>query len=131
MSHRLRFLFACVVLLGWLRGASLSRAVAQSPEPLPLEGHTDPVYGLDFTPDGSLAVTGSFDKTIRLWDPASRNAVRTLVGHSNLVLSVATSRDGLRLVSGSQDNTVKLWDVPVSKPLQVIPAHAPATRAVA
>ena len=114
MSRRLRFLLACVVPLGLLLGVSLPQAEAQAPEPLPLEGHTDPVYGLDFTPDGSLAVTGSFDKTIRLWDPASRNAVRTLVGHTNLVLSVATSRDGLRLVSGSQDNTVKLWVVPVS-----------------
>src|SRR5438270_6241033 len=71
-----------------------------------LMGHTDPVYSVDFTPDGSLIVTGSFDKTVKLWDAATKKPVRTFYGHTNLVLTVAVSKDGARIASGSLDNTI-------------------------
>src|SRR5258708_17977349 len=42
-----------------------------------LVGHSDPVYSVDFTPDGALIVTGSFDKTLKLWDAATTKPLRT------------------------------------------------------
>ncbi|MDP6587357.1 MAG: WD40 repeat domain-containing protein, partial [Anaerolineales bacterium] len=58
---------------------------------------------------GMLA-SGSYDKTIKLWDISMVNCVRTLEGHTGWVESVVFNKDGL-LASGSRDNTIKLWDV--------------------
>ena len=60
---------------------------------------------------GGLSASGSTDTTIKLWDMASGELLRTLTGHSVLVLSVAFSPDGRTLASGNTDSTIKLWDV--------------------
>src|SRR5438034_6553045 len=83
-----------------------------------LKGHTEALYAVAFSPDGKLIATGSFDKTVKLWDQSGKE-IRTLNGpaaHQNLVLAVAFSRNGQMLASGSQDNTGKIWDVPSSTP---------------
>jgi WD40 repeat protein len=65
-------------------------------------------------PDGRLA-SGSTDRSIKLWDPASGSCVATLEGHSSYVLALAVLPDG-RLASGSGDTTIKLWDPARSEP---------------
>jgi len=76
-----------------------------------LEGHTDWVNSVSFSPDGRLLASGSWDKTIKLWEVATGQEVRTIKGHTSGVLSVAFSPDGRLLASGSDDNTIKLWDI--------------------
>jgi hypothetical protein len=77
-----------------------------------LTGHTDPVRGVAFSPDGKTLASGSWDNTIRLWDVASRQALGApLTGHSDSVTSVAFSPDGKTLASGSADKSIVLWDV--------------------
>jgi hypothetical protein len=68
-----------------------------------------------FSPDGTRIASGSWDKTVRLWDAATGKEIRSLSGHSAHVNSVAFSPDGTRIASGSLDNTVRLWDAGTGK----------------
>src|SRR5205823_2754015 len=87
----------------------------QDPQPVAvavvLKGHTEPVYGIAFTPDGKAVVTGSFDKTLKAWDAATGREIKTFggaQGHQNLVVALALSPDGTLIASGSTDNTAKV-----------------------
>jgi WD40 repeat protein len=64
---------------------------------------------LIFSPDGKTLVSGSWDRTIKLWN-AKRQEIRTLKGHEGTLRSVNFSPDGKTLVSDSGDNTIKLWN---------------------
>jgi WD40 repeat protein len=63
-----------------------------------------------FSPDSRRIVTGSQDKTAKVWDAATGQELLTLKGHTGGVRSVAFSPDGTRIVTGSDDRTAKLWD---------------------
>ena len=76
-----------------------------------LEGHSDSVEVLAFSPDGKLLASSSNDAVIKIWDVNSGDLVKTLEGHSDSVEVLAFSPDGKFLVSGSNDKTIKIWDV--------------------
>src|SRR5687768_8761905 len=70
-------------------------------------GHTWHVNALAVLPDGRI-VSGSDDKTLKLWDVAGK-CLDTFRGHESSVMALAVLPDG-RIVSGSSDKTLKLWD---------------------
>jgi len=61
--------------------------------------------------DGHRAVSGSDDKTIKVWDLAQGTCERSLEGHAFYVNCVVLSPDGRHIMSGSSDHTAKLWDI--------------------
>ena len=88
-----------------------------------LQGHQNWVCSVAFSADGTRLVSGSADRTIKLWDVRTGACLQTLVGHRNWVMSVAFSADGMQIVSGSADRTIKLWDVRTGACLQTLAGH--------
>ncbi len=72
-------------------------------------GHSDSVQALAISPDGKILVSGSDDKTIKVWNLATGRLRRTLTGHTFWVRSVAISPDGETLASGSFDKNQSRW----------------------
>ena len=69
------------------------------------------MLGATFSPDGNLAVTASWDKTVRIWNAATYNPLVTLSDHSEPVFNVAFSRDGRYIVTASRDKTARIYDI--------------------
>src|SRR5258706_13039020 len=90
--------------------------------PIEWTGHAESIMSVIYSPNGARVVTGSYDKTIRIWDAESGATVgEPLTGHNGTVYSVAYSPDGQHIISGSSDRTIRIWDAktgaPVGNPL--------------
>jgi WD40 repeat protein len=64
-----------------------------------------------WSPDATKLATGSWDKTVQLWNTNTYKSESRLKGHSSYVTSVAWNNDGTKLASGSYDKTVRIWAV--------------------
>ena len=75
------------------------------------KGHSDRITSIAISPDGKTIVSGSLDRTLKIWDMQSGECLNTLEGHSNRIASIAISPNGKTIVSGSEDSTIKIWDM--------------------
>jgi WD40 repeat protein len=96
-----------------------------------LEGHTAGVTAVAVTPDRQRAVSGSSDRTLKVWDLRSGGVIRTLEGHTAGVWAIALALDGQRAVSGSSDQTVKVWDLERGVAIRTFKGHTGGVNAVA
>ena len=81
------------------------------------------VLGVAFSPDGRTVLTGSVDKTARLWDVADGRPIGRPMCHELLINSVAFSPDGRTVLTGSWDRTARLWDAATGDPIGPPLAH--------
>lgn len=91
-------------------------------------GHARGINQVCWNPLSPLLATASDDKTLRVWDAISGEALLELRGHNSFVFSVDQSIN--MLVSGSFDETVKLWDLRSGECIQTLPAHSDPVTAV-
>ncbi|XP_074888966.1 notchless protein homolog 1 isoform X2 [Buteo buteo] len=75
-----------------------------------LEGHTEAVISVAFSPTGKYLASGSGDTTVRFWDLSTETPQFTAKGHRHWVLSIAWSPDGKKLASGCKNSQIFLWD---------------------
>ncbi len=74
-------------------------------------GHAEIITCLALSPDGKTLVTGSKDRSIRVWDVNTAKVVRILQGHTHEITSLVFSSDGTQLASSSKDQSIRIWNL--------------------
>ncbi|KAA8578432.1 hypothetical protein FQN60_007069 [Etheostoma spectabile] len=76
-----------------------------------LSGNKDSIYSLSMNQMGTVIVSGSTEKVLRVWDPRTCAKLMKLKGHTDNVKSLLLNRDGTQCLSGSSDGTIRLWSL--------------------
>jgi WD40 repeat protein len=92
-------------------------------------GHSQLIKSVCLSPDGRLALSGGYDKTLRLWEVATGKCLHVFTGHAKSVKTVCFAPCGRLALSGSEDKTLRLWEVATGKCLHVFTGHADHVRA--
>lgn len=93
--------------------------------------HAQMVLGVALSKDGRLAVSGSADKTVRVWNVSDWQPVRTITSHQDRVTSVAVIPDGKKIVTGSDDKTIRVWETASGRELRRFIGHRGGVTSVA
>ena len=80
------------------------------------------VTAVVFSPDGKLLASSSMDNTVKVWDTATGECLKTFVGKEKWIWTVAYSPDGQTVASGGDDNLVRLWNIDTGE-CQILKGH--------
>lgn len=91
-----------------------------------LKGHSDGVMCLQFSetlthPQFPVLITGSYDRTVRVWNLETGVELHCLKGHTRAVR--ALQFDEVKLITGSMDHTIRVWDWRRGKCIRVLTGH--------
>ena len=111
--------------------ASLSAWQRHYVGPRAIFSHAGAVDYVAFSPDGKTVLTGSRDKTARLWDATTGRPKGAPMTHQGAVRGVAFSPDGKTVLTGSADSTARLWDAATGRPIGAPMTHQGAVGEVA
>ncbi|MCP4106055.1 MAG: protein kinase [Desulfobacteraceae bacterium] len=81
------------------------------------------ISSVTITPDGKTIVSGSDDKTVRVWDLETGQCVKILEGHTQAVDCISITPDSKTVISGSYDNTLRVWDLETEQCVKVLEGH--------
>jgi WD40 repeat protein len=115
----------------WLQPQTASLTPPGGPLLRTFVGHTQNATAVVVTPDGRRAISGSWDRTVRVWDLESGQLLSTLKGHAEGVTGVAVTPDARVAVSASNDMTLKVWDLAAGRELATLAGHEAPVAAVA
>jgi len=82
------------------------------------ESHTDSVYCVALSPDGTKVLSGGGDDVAYVWESSSGNVLSQLSGHTDSIVACAFNFDGSMCATGSYDTTVKIWDSKLLRTLE-------------
>ncbi|TRY75454.1 hypothetical protein TCAL_07104 [Tigriopus californicus] len=88
-----------------------------------LNGNKDSIYSLAMNPSGTVIVSGSTEKVLRVWDPRTCGKIMKLKGHADNIKALVLNRDGTQCLSGSSDGTIKLWNLGQQRCVSTYYAH--------
>lgn len=103
---------------------SVALAKAENRPTIALSNHTDIVTMAIFSPNNSLVVTTSKDKTVRIWQATDGKELFILKGHQDIVTSASFSPDSKYLVTSSLDKTACLWDTNSGNLIKTFNGHS-------
>jgi tricorn protease-like protein len=83
-------------------------------------GHSDTVFGVSVSPDGTKLATCGADKFVKVFELPSGKFIKAFEGHTHHVLDVGWKSDGKLLASAGADNTVKIWNYETGEQKQTI-----------
>lgn len=87
------------------------------------KGHKNYIETVTVTPDCKFVLSGSRDKTLRVWEPATGRCIHTLEGHQSEVNSVTCTPDSKYAVSGSYDRTIRVWELETGRCIRILKGH--------
>jgi WD40 repeat protein len=86
-------------------------------------GHSDTVFGVRFSPDGTKLATCAADKFVKVFELPSGKFLKAFEGHTHHVMDVGWRADGKVLASCGADNVIKVWDYDRGEQTRTINAH--------
>jgi len=106
-------------------------ATKQNLVPVVQLGHSAAAVAIAFSPDSRFVLSGSDDRTMKLWEVSTGREIRTFRGIDSNVTAVAYSPDGSRALAGYMDGTVAIWEVATGRLLHpLLKAHKVWVQAV-
>ncbi|KAL1506400.1 hypothetical protein ABEB36_005770 [Hypothenemus hampei] len=88
-----------------------------------LTGCKESIYSLAMNPPGTVIISGSTERGLRIWDPRTCGKICKLKGHTETVKALVISRDGTQCISGSSDGSIKVWNIGQQRCIQTIIVH--------
>ena len=90
-----------------------------------LRAHILPLTNCAFNKSGDKFITGSYDRTCKVWNTVTGDELLTLDGHRNVVYAIAFNNPyGDKIITGSFDKTCKLWNAETGDLYHTYRGHA-------